>query len=608
MTIKNFINIINESETEVKSVVVETNDTNIQPNAKKKLVEYIAEVQSEEPAKPLSQKELSHLFDEEFPNVQWHHVIDEQKIYNQFKPISDKIFGHISAVPFAHLYVLSTIEDSDVAVHKVISWIRQHGAMVNDRIRYNFNSVEATGEVFRIKDYPLQVNGEDRVANVSFLIYFDKHGEYVFAWSRDAMNESFEPVEEGKTWKDEKDGAGKKWDWKTKQQERKTNKDKRMSGEDLEEGELDETKALAEEMQAILNRAGMDYTVEQVLALNETDFVELALTTKDTIELKEAAVIDTPVANAIRFRIINQRIDLLAEYGLDAVIDAINDVAEFAGDPEEIGSSDVSGWVRSVEDYLKSSAPKGDTASMNDLFPNHEEKMFSHEELPEEMTIMDGDEELDESIALVDDGYMKHIHDIDGLKAYLIQAGIIPANSALLSEHQFNKYESMDDEDKQYYYDVPVYEYHINLNERGYFYADVRDSSGNTVFEIKNEEEGDDENEDDFFDQENEFEDGELDEAVAEPDSFENDELTDHFEAISNRVSFGYLSGFYDVDGDHFHYDIVCPEFEEDMRDSIAASLEAGNIEGRVGLSGVHWKLKVSQGNPIAEEYPSTTS
>ena len=30
-----------------------------------------------------------------------------------------------------------------------------------------------------------------------------------------------------------------------------------------------------------------------------------------------------------------------------------------------------------------------------------------------------------------------------------------------------------------------VYEYHINLNERGSFYADVRNSSGVTVFTIK---------------------------------------------------------------------------------------------------------------------------
>lgn len=29
------------------------------------------------------------------------------------------------------------------------------------------------------------------------------------------------------------------------------------------------------------------------------------------------------------------------------------------------------------------------------------------------------------------------------------------------------------------------YQYHINLNERGVFYADVRDEYGETIFEIK---------------------------------------------------------------------------------------------------------------------------
>jgi hypothetical protein len=32
--------------------------------------------------------------------------------------------------------------------------------------------------------------------------------------------------------------------------------------------------------------------------------------------------------------------------------------------------------------------------------------------------------------------------------------------------------------------------YHINLDERGEFYADVRDSDGNTVFEIRSEDDG----------------------------------------------------------------------------------------------------------------------
>jgi hypothetical protein len=59
-----------------------------------------------------------------------------------------------------------------------------------------------------------------------------------------------------------------------------------------------------------------------------------------------------PVASAITRRIINQRIDLLKKYGPVAINQAIDDVVDFVGDVEEIGSSDVSGWVKQVERKL----------------------------------------------------------------------------------------------------------------------------------------------------------------------------------------------------------------------------------------------------------------
>lgn len=62
---------------------------------------------------------------------------------------------------------------------------------------------------------------------------------------------------------------------------------------------------------------------------------------------------DNPVVNAITRRIMMQRTDLLSKYGPELIGDAIDEVAEFVGDVEEIGSSDVSGWVRQVEDYAK---------------------------------------------------------------------------------------------------------------------------------------------------------------------------------------------------------------------------------------------------------------
>jgi hypothetical protein len=49
-----------------------------------------------------------------------------------------------------------------------------------------------------------------------------------------------------------------------------------------------------------------------------------------------------------------QHSSLLGQYGPQAVMDAVRDVAEFVGDVDEIGSSDVSAYVRSVEQVLAS--------------------------------------------------------------------------------------------------------------------------------------------------------------------------------------------------------------------------------------------------------------
>lgn len=61
---------------------------------------------------------------------------------------------------------------------------------------------------------------------------------------------------------------------------------------------------------------------------------------------------DNPVASAITRRILMQRSDLLSKYGPEKVTAAIDDVADFVGDTDEIGSSDVSGWIKQVEQSL----------------------------------------------------------------------------------------------------------------------------------------------------------------------------------------------------------------------------------------------------------------
>ena len=68
---------------------------------------------------------------------------------------------------------------------------------------------------------------------------------------------------------------------------------------------------------------------------------------------------DTPIADAIQAaiirRIINSHLDLLGKYGPEAITQASADVAYDAGDVDEIGSSDVSGWVKQVQQQLEGS-------------------------------------------------------------------------------------------------------------------------------------------------------------------------------------------------------------------------------------------------------------
>lgn len=61
------------------------------------------------------------------------------------------------------------------------------------------------------------------------------------------------------------------------------------------------------------------------------------------------------VKNAIIRRIITCHVDLLRVYGLDMVEDAVDTEALYVGEVEEIGSSDVSCWVMSIEERLSRS-------------------------------------------------------------------------------------------------------------------------------------------------------------------------------------------------------------------------------------------------------------
>jgi hypothetical protein len=99
---------------------------------------------------------------------------------------------------------------------------------------------------------------------------------------------------------------------------------------------------------------------------------------------------DSPVASAITRRILLQRSDLLSKYGPEKVMAAIDDVADFVGDTDEIGSSDVSGWIKQVEqslagmgESLKEELQADDGEyyeSADDFFGQFEAESFDNEE------------------------------------------------------------------------------------------------------------------------------------------------------------------------------------------------------------------------------------
>ena len=67
---------------------------------------------------------------------------------------------------------------------------------------------------------------------------------------------------------------------------------------------------------------------------------------------EESSTSSEAVEIAVIKRILVAHTDLIMEFGLDKVTQAIEEVAYNVGDVDEIGTSDVSGWVNQVEQIL----------------------------------------------------------------------------------------------------------------------------------------------------------------------------------------------------------------------------------------------------------------
>jgi hypothetical protein len=101
---------------------------------------------------------------------------------------------------------------------------------------------------------------------------------------------------------------------------------------------------------------------------------------------------ENPVYQSILRRILSQHTSVISSAGPEAVMDAIQDVADSVGDVEEIGSSDVSIWTNEVLQQLQGGYGESAEAEVEDL----DEGRMSDVHL--EITQMIDDGESDEDI------------------------------------------------------------------------------------------------------------------------------------------------------------------------------------------------------------------
>jgi hypothetical protein len=110
----------------------------------------------------------------------------------------------------------------------------------------------------------------------------------------------------------------------------------------------------ADARQIIFNRMqelANDPDIAEVIAQLNVDTEPVEVDTE--VEINEDQD-DSGVESAIIRRIMNSHLDLLKQYGPAAVMAAARDVAEMIGDVEEIGSSDISAYVKRVAQSLDS--------------------------------------------------------------------------------------------------------------------------------------------------------------------------------------------------------------------------------------------------------------
>jgi hypothetical protein len=84
------------------------------------------------------------------------------------------------------------------------------------------------------------------------------------------------------------------------------------------------------------------------------DELESILSSDSEQGVAEGSGEPSPVARATLHRIMMRHPGMLAQHGPERVMKAVDDVADLVGDMDDIGSSDISGWVNMVQEILDS--------------------------------------------------------------------------------------------------------------------------------------------------------------------------------------------------------------------------------------------------------------
>ena len=114
---------------------------------------------------------------------------------------------------------------------------------------------------------------------------------------------------------------------------------------------------------------------------------------------------ENAMRQAVTRRIVNQHPEWIVKYGVEFLMQVIDDVTEDADDFEEIGSSDVSAYVNMVHDQLRDRG--GDRSEMDDRRPFTEAKDTATEDVLDTMKRRLGDYLQDVATAIKKDPDLK---------------------------------------------------------------------------------------------------------------------------------------------------------------------------------------------------------